>query len=73
MAKKTFDTANYGQLNVKDIMIDIDGTNLEGGIRIYDQNNKTYAEVVGMSTDDLEDGNCEDIETIVETYSNHEY
>lgn len=48
-------TANYGVVTIKDVMVDIDGTNLEGGINIHDEDGNLLCEVAGVSCDDVID------------------
>ena len=58
------DTPTYGEILVKDVIIDVNG-NLEGGIDVYDDCGDWWFEVVGVSTDDVE-GNPEYLEDLID-------
>lgn len=59
-------TPNYGEVTVKDVMIDTDGTNLEDGINIIGDGIKV--ETMSYSASDLVGNVCR-VEDIIESYS----
>ena len=60
--EKKFETT-YGDVTIRDCVIDTDGTNLEEGISVK-LDNDLLAEIVGMSTDEFE--NVLSVENLVE-------
>lgn len=61
------ETSKYGYVTVRDVMIDTDGTNLESGIEILDEMDFPICEVIGYSTDELEN-NSELVEELIDCY-----
>jgi hypothetical protein len=45
---------NYGEVTVKDCMIDLDGTNLEEGISIRSTDCEISLEIVGKTSDEMD-------------------
>lgn len=70
MTKEIF-TPNYGIVTIKDVMIDLDGTNLAEGISIHDEDGKLLAEVAGFACDDVIDDL--DAENLIEELDEEEY
>ena len=66
MTKELY-TANYGLVTVIDVMVDPDGTNLAEGINIRNKNGKLLAEIVGVSSDDVTNG--DDAEMHIDNYN----
>lgn len=62
----TIFTPNYGEVTVKDVMIETDDTNLEDGINIIGDGIKV--ETMSYSASDLVDNVCR-VEDIIESYS----
>ena len=61
MAQETFDTT-FGIVTVRNIMIDIDGTNLEEGIEINNPEFFKPLEILGyINIDELEEDRLEDL------------
>jgi len=58
---RTFENTSFGDVEVRNVMIDLDGTNLEEGLEITVDNVEKPIEVYGyydveeMTTDELED------------------
>jgi len=50
-----------GDTIIKDVMIDIDGTNLEEGIDIYDDCRNHEGEIIGLNTNMSDDHLAEEI------------
>lgn len=61
-------TESYGLVTIKDAMIDGDGTCLEEGVDILDESGDLLCELVGYSTDGLED-DSETVEYLIDTYN----
>lgn len=62
--KKTLFTENYGLVTIKDVMVDGDGTCLTEGVNIHDSDGKLIAEIIGVSSDDITDG--DDADNLIE-------
>lgn len=62
----TIFTPNYGEVTVKDVMIDTDGTNLEDGINIIGDGIKV--ETMSYSASDLENNVCL-VEDVINSYN----
>ncbi len=60
---QTFDT-NFGEVEVRNIMIDLDGTNLEEGIEITVPNVKQPIEIYGYRS--VEDMTVNEVEELLE-------
>lgn len=58
---KKFDTS-FGEAQVNDIMIDIDGTNLEEGVSVKCEDADFYTEIVGLTTNSI---TIEQLENII--------
>lgn len=56
---KNFETS-IGNITVKDVMIDLDGTNLDSGISVL-CDDEVITEIAGMSTDNVNENNIEEI------------
>lgn len=65
MAAIYVETETYGEILVKDCIIDVDGKNLEGGIDVFDDRGDWWFIVVGVSTDDVE-GEGEYLEDLID-------
>ena len=65
--KKEIYTDNYGIVTIKDVVIDIDGTNLEDGIDILNEDGELLAEIAGVYADDVTDG--DDAEKFIDSYN----
>ena len=57
MATKILHTPNYGDLTVKDVIIDVDGTNLIDGVDVFDEDGKLLIEVAYESVYDINNPN----------------
>lgn len=63
-------TDNYGIVTITDVMVDIDGTNLEEGVDITNDNGELLAEVAGICADDITDG--DDAEMYIDNFNEEE-
>lgn len=66
MATRLFETENYGKVWAKDVMIDMDGTNLTEGIDVFDENYKFICDFCGIMVEDIESDL--EMEELIETY-----
>lgn len=57
MATKILHTPNYGDLTVKDVIIDVDGTNLIDGVDVFDEDGKLLIEIAYESVYDINNPN----------------
>ena len=60
---QTFENTKFGEVTVRNIVIDVDGTNLEEGINISVIGSEEYVELLGYQ--DIEDMTNEDVEEIL--------
>jgi len=60
---QTFENTKFGEVTVRNIVIDVDGTNLEEGINISVIGSEEYIELLGYQ--DIEDMTNEDVEEIL--------
>jgi hypothetical protein len=57
---------SHGDVKIKDVIIDLDGTNLDGGVDIHDAWGNLLCEIPGYCTDDFE-SNPDLLEEILNT------
>lgn len=67
MATKILHTPNYGDLTVKDVIIDVDGTNLIDGVDVFDEDGKLLIEIAYESVYDINNPN--ELENLINDFN----
>lgn len=66
MSVITFDT-KFGEVDFRDVIIDLDGTNVEKGVDV-NINGKNFGQLLDYTTNDLSEYRVNEIEEIISIY-----